>query len=79
MSVPYPFLILSGDSLDNEGNINRKCGDQYNMTSAQNKSFYCHPGIQGRYVNIRVAGENKKLEICEVSVNPNPTGKGKNK
>lgn len=38
------------------------------------KSFYCHPGIRGQYVNIRVPGENKKLEICEVLVNPNPTG-----
>ena len=45
------------------------------MTAAQAaKSFYCYPGIRGQYVNIRVPGENKKLEICEVLVNPSPTG-----
>ncbi|XP_022810391.1 uncharacterized protein LOC111347407, partial [Stylophora pistillata] len=43
------------------------------MTSSQEKSFECTPGIRGQYVNIRIAGNNKKLKICEESVNPNPT------
>ena len=44
------------------------------MTSSQEKSFDCTPGVRGRYVNIRIAGKNKKLNICAVSVNPNPAG-----
>ena len=68
------FIISLGDNLDNEGNLNQKCGGPYTLTSPQEKSFSCTPGIKGRYVNIRIAGNNKKLAICEVSVNPNPTG-----
>ena len=67
-------IISPGDNLDNEGNLNQKCGGPYTLTSSQEKSFFCTPGIKGRYVNIRIAGNNKKLAICEVSVNPNPTG-----
>ena len=68
------FIISPGDNLDNEGNSNQKCGGPYTLTSSQEKSFFCTPGIKGRYVNIQIAGNNKKLAICEVSVNPNPTG-----
>lgn len=67
------FEIRVGDSLDNGGISNQKCGGLYTMTSSQEKSFECTPGIRGQYVNIRIAGNNKKLNICEVSVNPNPT------
>ncbi|XP_022795010.1 uncharacterized protein LOC111333651 [Stylophora pistillata] len=67
------FEIRIGDSLDNEGNSNQKFGGPYTTTSSQEKSFFCIPGIRGRYVNIRIAGDNKKLEICGMSVNPNPT------
>ena len=72
------FLFFSGDSLDNEGNSNQQCGGLYTMTSSQVNSYHCTPGIRGRYVNIRVAGDNKILEICEVLVNPNPTGNNGN-
>ena len=72
--VCFPLPLFSGDSLENEGNSNPKCGGLHNVTAAQEKSFHCHPGIRGQYVNIRVAGANKKLEICELKVNPNPTG-----
>ncbi|KAJ7388646.1 hypothetical protein OS493_036499 [Desmophyllum pertusum] len=66
--------IRIGDSLDNEGNSNQQCGaGPYTMTSSQEKSFHCTPGMRGRYVNIRTTGNNKKLGICEVLVNPNPT------
>ena len=68
------FIISPGDNLDNEGNLNQKCGGPYTLTSSLKKSFSCTPGIKGRYVNIQIAGNNKKLAICEVSVNPNPTG-----
>ncbi|XP_058958507.2 uncharacterized protein [Pocillopora verrucosa] len=66
------FEIRIGNSLDNEGNSNQKCGGPYTMTSSQEKSFDCTPGVRGRYVNIRIAGKNKKLDICAVSVNSNP-------
>ncbi|XP_027041698.1 uncharacterized protein LOC113669819 [Pocillopora damicornis] len=66
------FEIRIGNSLDNEGNSNQKCGGPYTMTSSQEKSFDCTPGVRGRYVDIRIAGKNKKLDICAVSVNPNP-------
>ncbi len=68
------FLFSPGDSLDDEGNSNQQCGGLNTMTSSQVISYHCAPGIQGRYVNIRIAGDNKILEICEVLVNPNPTG-----
>ena len=70
----FSLPLSLGDSLENEGNSNQQCGGSYTMAAAQVKSFYCHPGIRGQYVNIRVPGKSKKLEICEVSVNPNPTG-----
>ncbi|KAL9962924.1 hypothetical protein ACROYT_G032079 [Oculina patagonica] len=67
------FEIRIGDSLDDEGNSNQQCGGLNTMTSSQVISYHCAPGIRGRYVNIRIAGDNKILEICEVLVNPNPT------
>ena len=48
------------------------------MTSSKVNSYLCSPGIRGRYVNMRIAGDNKILEICEVIVNPNPTGNHSN-
>ena len=68
------FLITTGDSLDNDGNSNPKCGDLHSMAAIHNESFYCSPALRGRYVNIRIPGGSKMLTLCEVVVNPNPTG-----
>ena len=68
------FLITTGDSLDNDGNSNPKCGDLHSMAAIEKKSFHCSPALRGRYVNIRIPGASKMLTLCEVVVNPNPTG-----
>ena len=57
-----------GDSLDNNGNNNPRCGDVFSMVTDQKKMFYCKPRKTGRYVNIRLLGENKYLTLCEVAV-----------
>ena len=59
---------LTGDSLDNNGNSNPRCGDVFSMVTEQKKMFYCKPRKTGRYVNIRLLGENQVLTLCEVAV-----------
>ena len=63
-----------GDGLENDGNSNPKCGDLHSMDSSPSKSFRCIPAMKGRYVNIRLQGAGKILTLCEVIINPNPTG-----
>ena len=59
---------LTGDSLDNNGNSNPRCGDVFSMVTEQKKMFYCKPRKTGRYVNIRLLGEKQTLTLCEVAV-----------
>uniref|UniRef100_A0A3B3UDB8 Si:ch211-215k15.4 n=1 Tax=Poecilia latipinna TaxID=48699 RepID=A0A3B3UDB8_9TELE len=59
--------IRIGDSLDNNGNDNPRCGV---ITVSPGKSLYefdCN-GMEGRYVNIIIPGRTEYLTLCEVEV-----------
>ena len=66
---------LTGDSLKNNGNSNPRCGDVFSMVTEKKKMFYCKPRKTGRYVNIRLVGENKYLTLSEVVVYSESKGK----
>uniref|UniRef100_A0A3B4CR54 Fucolectin tachylectin-4 pentraxin-1 domain-containing protein n=1 Tax=Pygocentrus nattereri TaxID=42514 RepID=A0A3B4CR54_PYGNA len=57
--------IRIGDSLDNNGNNNPRCG----VINTKNNvlSFNCN-GMQGRYINIVIPGRSEYLTLCEVEV-----------
>ncbi|XP_007569935.1 fucolectin-1-like [Poecilia formosa] len=59
--------IRIGDSLDNNGNDNPRCGV---ITVSPGKSLYefdCN-GMEGRYVNIIIPDRTEYLTLCEVEV-----------
>uniref|UniRef100_A0A3P9Q9R8 Si:ch211-215k15.4 n=1 Tax=Poecilia reticulata TaxID=8081 RepID=A0A3P9Q9R8_POERE len=59
--------IRIGDSLDNNGNNNSRCGV---ITVSPGKSLYefdCN-GMDGRYVNIVIPDRSEYLTLCEVEV-----------
>ncbi len=65
------FEIRIGDSLENEGNDNKKCGDKHSVRPGEIKTVSCNE--TGRYINIRVPESGKALSLCEVV----PYGMGK--
>ena len=58
------FEISIGDSLDDNGNINRKCGDKHSVRPGEIKTISCD--LTGQYINIQVPESGKALSICEV-------------
>ena len=64
----FPNIVL-GDSLVNDGNDNPKCGDLHSV-EPEIKRKQCDPPLRGKYLNIRIPGDNKILTLCEVTVNP---------
>ncbi|XP_032399874.1 uncharacterized protein LOC116706924 isoform X1 [Etheostoma spectabile] len=58
--------IRIGDSLENNGNNNSRCG-VITVTSDVTMTFDCNQ-IRGRYVNFFLPGVNKRLVLCEVKV-----------
>ena len=70
---PLKFVLAfhfntPGDSLDNNGNANPRCGDVFSVATENKKSVHCKPRKTGRYVNVRLAGKGHILTLCEVSV-----------
>ena len=43
------------------------------MGAGSTKTFVCN-GMEGRYVNIVIPGNNKILTLCEVEVTGQPSG-----
>lgn len=64
----FLFRFLQGDSLADNGNANPRCGELYSMATLAKASFYCKPRKIGRYLNIRLVGNNMILTSCEVEV-----------
>lgn len=58
------FEVRIGDSLENKGNENKKCGDKYSVRPGEIKTISCN--LTGKYINIRVPGSGKALALCEV-------------
>ena len=60
------FEIRIGNSLEQKGNINKKCGDKHSVEPGEIKTIVCNN--TGRYVNIFLPGKNKTLSLCEVAI-----------
>ncbi|XP_055506238.1 uncharacterized protein LOC129706200 [Leucoraja erinacea] len=58
--------IRIGNSLENDGNLNRLCGT-VDSVSETTLTFYC-AGFIGRFVNIIIPGQDKILTLCEVEI-----------
>ncbi|XP_032893886.1 uncharacterized protein LOC116983989 [Amblyraja radiata] len=55
-----------GDSLENDGNSNRRCGT-FAAVALTTLTFNCD-GFEGQYVNIFLPGQDKILTLCEVEI-----------
>ena len=60
------FEIRIGNSLEEKGNLNPKCGDKHSVEPGEIKTIVCNN--TGRYLNILLPGQNKALTLCEVAV-----------
>eukprot|EP00118_Oscarella_pearsei_P028991 m.3415 g.3415 ORF g.3415 m.3415 type:complete len:2425 (+) comp9369_c0_seq1:116-7390(+) len=73
------FEIRIGNSLDFEGNNNAKCiPTAPNIGKGATTTILCGSngaGLNGRYVNILLPGDNKVLTLCEVAVVSTSVGK----
>ncbi|XP_032893941.1 uncharacterized protein LOC116984017 [Amblyraja radiata] len=58
--------IRIGNSLENDGNVNRLCGT-VDSVSGTTLTFNCF-GFIGRFVNIIIPGQDKILTLCEVEI-----------
>lgn len=58
------FEIRIGNSTENEGNDNEKCGDKHSVRPGDIKTISCN--ITGQYINIRIPESGKALSLCEV-------------
>ncbi|XP_028398644.1 uncharacterized protein LOC114522210 [Dendronephthya gigantea] len=61
------FEIKIGDSLENEGRNNPKCGDRHTVPHKEYKIISCSPPLSGRYVVIQ-GFDSSNLVIIEVEV-----------
>ncbi|XP_052458930.1 fucolectin-5-like [Carassius gibelio] len=59
--------IRIGNSLENNGNNNPRCGVTSLAPAGSSVSFSCG-GMEGRYVNMYIPGIQKSLALCEVEV-----------
>ncbi|XP_068613113.1 fucolectin-7 [Brachionichthys hirsutus] len=59
--------IRIGDSLENNGNDNPRCGVIKNIAAGAVSEFRCN-GMDGRYVNVVIPDREEFLSLCEVEV-----------
>ncbi|XP_059356686.1 fucolectin-1-like [Carassius carassius] len=59
--------IRIGNSLENNGNNNPRCGVTSSFPAGSSVSFSCG-GMEGRYVNMYIPNIQKYLTLCEVEV-----------
>jgi len=60
--------VFVGDNDQNGGVTNPSCGGEHSIDTGTKKSFYCLPGLFGRYVTIQIPGKDMSLQLCEVEV-----------
>ena len=61
------FEIKIGNSLENEGRNNTKCGGRHSVPHAEAKEISCSPPLTGRYLVIQ-SFHSERLVIIEVEV-----------
>ncbi|XP_026117591.1 fucolectin-4-like [Carassius auratus] len=59
--------IRIGNSLENNGNNNPRCGVTSSVPAGSSVSFFCD-GMEGRYVNMYLPKIQAILTLCEVEV-----------
>ncbi|XP_026113395.1 fucolectin-5-like, partial [Carassius auratus] len=59
--------IRIGNSLENNGNNNPRCGVTSLVPAGSSVSFFCG-GMEGRYVNMYIPNIQQHLTLCEVEV-----------
>ncbi|CAH3036503.1 unnamed protein product, partial [Porites lobata] len=57
-----------GNQTANGGANNHLCADNIQIPTASSKTYVCRPEAYGRYLYIRIPGNNKMLTLCEVEV-----------
>ena len=64
------FLLfpLQGNEAANGGANNHLCADNIQIPTASSKTYVCRPEAYGRYLYIRIPGNDKILTLCEVEV-----------
>ena len=65
------FEIRIGDSKEGYGRFNKKCGNKHTIQPGEFSTIICNN--TGRYINIWIPGNDKRLSLCEVV----PYGMGK--
>ncbi|EDO29849.1 predicted protein, partial [Nematostella vectensis] len=58
------FEIRIGNSRENQGASNAKCGDKHTVIPGGFKTIVCNN--TGRYIHISIPGDDKTLSLCEV-------------
>uniref|UniRef100_A0A669BRW4 Fucolectin tachylectin-4 pentraxin-1 domain-containing protein n=1 Tax=Oreochromis niloticus TaxID=8128 RepID=A0A669BRW4_ORENI len=59
--------IRIGNSLENNGNNNPRCGIIESLDGTPTYTFQCNE-MEGRYINVIMPGSQKILTLCEVEV-----------
>ncbi|XP_031431792.1 uncharacterized protein LOC105906721 [Clupea harengus] len=70
--------IHIGSSLLDNGNHNRLAGVISSIPAGRTLTFTWDKGVEGRYVNVFLPGNNKLLTLCEVEVYGYPAPDGEN-
>ena len=66
---PIVFLFTwQGNSTGNGGADNHLCANNIRILQGGVKNFFCKPTAYGRYVYVRIPGNDKYVMICEVEV-----------
>lgn len=67
------FEIRIGNSLDDEGRVNPKCGDTHSIIErGLTKTITCSPRVSGRYLLLNSLLTSVVISICEVQVYTGP-------
>ena len=61
------FEIKIGNSLENEGRNNPKCGDRHSVPHKESKIISCSPPLSGRYVVLQ-GFDSHPLVVMEVEI-----------
>ena len=64
----FLLFTLQGNETANGGANNHLCADNIQIPTASSKTYVCRPEAYGRYLYIRIPGNDKILTLCEVEV-----------
>ena len=70
VNITSYFLLfaLQGSETTNGGADNSLCADNIRIPAGSSKAYFCRPKAYGRYLYIRIPGNDKMLTLCEVEV-----------